>query len=58
MIKLLIGMLKMKSALKKLEKEDLTTYPEGYTKFGDALGHMGAMGDQLKSGLLMFLTFF
>lgn len=55
MIKLLIGMLKMKGAFKKLSNENLATYPYGYQKFADALSGMGEMGKQIEIGMLLFL---
>lgn len=55
MIKMLIGMLKTKRALKKYAEEDLASYPEGYKKISTALNHMGNMGKQLELGMLLFL---
>lgn len=55
MIKILIGMLKTKRALKKLAEEDLASYPDGYEKLSEALSHMGEMGKQMELGMLLFL---
>ena len=56
MLKTIIGMIKMKKALKKLAGEDLTTYPEGYSMFCEAMLKMGPMGMQLTNGLIKFLV--
>ena len=58
MLKMLIGMLKMKKALKTLEKGNPMTYPEGFEQFQAALGNMGPMGQQLSSFFITLITCF
>lgn len=52
----LLGIIKMKIALRKLRNEDIQNYPEGYEKFAAALANMGDMGKALLGGILLVIT--